>query len=59
MSLYHTLEDIPGFDFNNWDDLKKEFLEAYTPKYTARTLCVSLQELRQRGEENVQDFYNR
>ena len=46
MSWYHTLEDIPGFDSNNWEDLKKEFLEAYLPKYTARTLCVSLQELR-------------
>lgn len=59
MSWYHTLEDIPGFDSNDWNEITKEFLEAYAPKYTARTLCVSLQELRQRGEENVQDFYNR
>ena len=43
----------------NWDDLKKEFLDAYAPRYTARTLCVTLQELRQRSEENVQDYYNR
>ena len=59
MSWYHTLEDIPGFNSNDWNEITREFLEAYAPKYTARTLCVSLQELRQRGEENVQDFYNR
>ena len=59
MSWYHTLDDTPDVDPNLWTDLRKEFLEAYAPRYTARTLCVSLQELRQRGEENVQDYYNR
>ena len=59
ISWFHTLEHIPGFVNTNWDDLKKEFLDAYAPRYTARTLCVTLQELRQRSEENVQDYYNR
>ena len=59
ISWFHTLEHIPGFDNANWDALKKEFLDAYAPRYTARTLCVTLQELRQRTEENVQDYYNR
>ena len=53
------MEHIPGFDNANWGELKKEFLDAYAPRYTARTLCVTLQELRQRTEENVQDYYNR
>ena len=59
ISWFHTLEHIPGFDNHNWNNLKKEFLDAYAPRYTARTLCVTLQELRQRTEENVQDYYNR
>ena len=59
LSWYHTLGDFPGFDANNWETLKTEFLEAYAPKYTARTLCVSLQDLRQKPEEAVQDYYNR
>ena len=48
ISWFHTLEHIPGFNNANWDALKKEFLDAYAPRYTARTLCVTLQELRLR-----------
>jgi hypothetical protein len=41
------------------EDLKAKFLEAYAPKYTAKTLCISFQDLRQGSGENVQRFYNR
>ena len=59
IAWYHTLENIPDFDAGNWPDLTREFLDAYSPKYTARSLCVTLQELRQKADENVQDYYNR
>lgn len=55
----NTLFNIPDFDRNNWDAVKKEFLAAYAPKYTARTLCTSFHDLKQQTNENVQDFYNR
>lgn len=59
ISWYHTLDNIIGFDRANWDQLKTEFLNAYAPRFTARTLCTSFQDLRQKSDENVQDFYNR
>ena len=59
ISWYQTLDNIPGFTGTNWDVLKQEFIDAYAPRYTARTLCVTLQELRQKKDEDVQDFYNR
>ena len=59
ISWYHTLDNIVGFNKNSWDDLKAEFLNAYAPRFTARTLCTSFQDLRQKTDENVQDFYNR
>jgi hypothetical protein len=34
-------------------------LEAYAPKYTAKTLCICFQDLRQKPDETVQRFYSR
>jgi hypothetical protein len=59
ISWHNTLDNVDDFDKNNWTDVKKEFLDAYAPKFTARTLCTSFQDLRQKTEESVQDFYNR
>jgi len=59
ISWSNTLDNIFGFDRNNWADVKREFLDAYAPKYTAKTLCTSFQDLKQKNEETVQDFYNR
>jgi len=39
--------------------LKKKFLEANAPKYSAKALCICFQDLRQKSDETVQDFYNR
>ena len=55
----NTLSNIIGFDTNNWDEVKKKFLEAYAPKFSAKTLCIGFQDLRQRSSEDVQTFYNR
>lgn len=49
----------PDFNRNNWDAVKAQFLEAYEPKYTARTTCTSFQELFQKSTETVHDFFLR
>ena len=59
LSWYSTLDNIIGFDKNVWNELKKKFLEAYAPKYSAKALCICFQDLRQKNDETVQDFYNR
>ena len=55
----NTLDNKPGFDKNNWAEVQKEFLAAYAPKFTARTLCTSFHDLKQKNDESVQGFYNR
>ena len=54
-----TLDNIIGFNINDWGEVKKKFLEAYAPKFSAKTLCISFQDLKQKGQEDVQTFYNR
>ena len=58
MSWFNTLDNIIGFDKESWDDVKAEFLKAYSPRFTAKTLCTNFQDLRQKQEQTVQDFYN-
>ena len=38
LSWYNTLDDIIGYNKEDWDELKKKFLEAYAPKYSAKAL---------------------
>jgi hypothetical protein len=59
ISWSNTLENIPNFDKSNWTQVQAEFLAAYATKFTARTLCTSFQDLKQKSDETVQDFYNR
>jgi hypothetical protein len=59
LSWYNTLDNIIGFNKNNWNNLKNKFLEAYAPKYSAKALCICFQDLQQKNDETVQDFYNR
>jgi len=58
-SWYNTLDNIFDFNKENWNDLKGKFLEAYAPKYTAKMLCICFQDLHQKPDEPVQQFYNR
>jgi hypothetical protein len=58
LSWYNTLDNIFGFNKENWEDLKAKFLEAYAPKYTAKTLCICFQDLLQKPDKTVQRFYN-
>jgi hypothetical protein len=55
----NTLDNIIGFDKEDWGQVKAKFLEAYAPKFSAKTLCISFQDLKQRSSEDVQRFYNR
>jgi hypothetical protein len=59
ISWSNTLENIPNFDKSNWTQVQAEFLAAYATNFTARTLCTSFQDLKQKSDETVQDFYNR
>jgi len=43
-------------DIAVWDDVKKEFLTAYKPKYTAKTVCANFTDLKQHPDESMNDF---
>jgi hypothetical protein len=55
----YTLDNIIGFNKAAWNDVKEKFLEAYAPRFSAKTLCISFQDLKQKSQEDVQQFYNR
>jgi hypothetical protein len=38
ISFSNTLDNIPGFNKNNWTDVQREFPAAYATKFTACTL---------------------
>jgi hypothetical protein len=59
LSCYNTLDHINWFGKKVWDEVKRKFLAAYAPKYSARALCICFQDLRQKPDETVQKFYNR
>ena len=56
---WNTLDDIEGLDKANWDQVSREFRNAYAPKFSAKTNCTNFAELYQRPGEGVQDFYLR
>ena len=44
-----TLDNIIGFDKENWQQVKSKFLAAYAARFTAKTLCISFQDLKQKS----------
>ena len=56
---WDSLDNIDNFDKEVWADVRKEFLAAYSPKFTAKTTCTNFQELSQKSGEVVHDFYLR
>jgi hypothetical protein len=56
---WYTLDDNPNINKGNWADIQQEFLAAYAPRFTARTTCTNFQDLIQRNNENVHDYYLR
>ena len=53
-----TLQHVPNLNMDKYDEVKKEFLEAFGVHYNAMSVCSKLQGLRQ-GTETVQLFYNK
>jgi Retrotransposon gag protein len=43
-------------NLNDWDEVKKEFLETYEPKYSAKTICANFTDLKQMPNESMNDF---
>lgn len=59
ISWHNGLERRPGFDIDDWDAVKTEFLNAYATKYTALSICTTMQSINQKTEETVQTYFNR
>jgi hypothetical protein len=45
-----------GIDTNDWDVVKREFLETYEPKYSAKTTCANFTDLNQKSYETINDY---
>jgi hypothetical protein len=58
LSWFNTLDHIIGFNKKVWANVKREFLAAYAPKYSARALCICFQDLRQKSDDTVQKLYS-
>jgi hypothetical protein len=43
-------------NLNDWDEVKKEFLETYEPKYLAKTICANFAHLKQMPNESMNNF---
>ena len=56
---WNTLDDIEGLNKADWDQVSREFKNAYAPKFSAKTNCTNFTDLYQRSGETVQDFYLR
>jgi hypothetical protein len=52
---YKSLKD-DNIDFAFWDDIKKEFLETFEPKYSAKTVCANFAYFSQHPEESTNDY---
>ncbi len=40
-------------NLDDWDKVKKEFLETYEPKYSAKTICANFADLKQMPNEST------
>jgi hypothetical protein len=52
---YKSLKD-DNIDLAVWDDVKKEFLDTFEPKYSAKTVCANFADLKQHPEESMNDY---
>jgi hypothetical protein len=43
-------------NLDDWDKVKKEFLETYEPKYSAKTICANFADLKQMPNESMNNF---
>jgi hypothetical protein len=45
-----------AIDLAIWDDIKKEFLDTFEPKYSAKTVCANFADLKQHPDESMNDY---
>ncbi len=55
---YKSLKD-DNINLAVWDDVKKEFLDTFEPKYSAKTVCANFANLKQHPEESMNDYHCR
>ena len=56
---WHSLDLNPDNNYDDWEYIKDKFLQHYSPRYTARTACMSFADLHQQNDETVGDYYLR
>jgi hypothetical protein len=52
---YKSLRD-DNINLAIWDEVKKEFLDTFEPKYSAKTVCANFADLKQHPEESMNDY---
>ena len=56
---YESLASVPGLNRADWPTIRQEFINAFAPKYSAKTNCSNFADMVQRSHESVQDYYLR
>ena len=59
LQWWKALDEQPGVNKANWDQVKAQFLGFYGPRHAARAVCSNFGELTQRSGEGVHDYYLR
>jgi Retrotransposon gag protein len=52
---WKSLQD-DNIDLAVWEDVKKEFLDTFEPKYSAKTICTNFADLKQHPDESMNDY---
>jgi len=45
-----------NIDLAVWEDVKKEFLDTFEPKYSSKTVCANFADLKQHPNESMNDY---
>jgi hypothetical protein len=45
-----------AIDLAIWEDVKKEFLDTFEPKYSAKTICTNFADLKQHPDESMNNY---
>jgi hypothetical protein len=53
---WESLQD-DDVNLNNWDSVKKEFIKALEPNYSAQKMCINFADLIQKPDETINDYH--
>jgi Retrotransposon gag protein len=59
LKWWASLDNCLDFDKTDWVSVRTRFLESYARHYTPTSACTGLAEMKQRPNENVQDYFVR